>query len=185
MKRVPFWLAPAFAIAFTSSCEYVKLLRPSVISQLNPDVVRLVNELPSVDHPNERVVARLFAHGGLSHAKLGSDGVYRDHVWVPENSFIWKPAIIVMKAGGELEVEFTNADQNFHIAFMPSSPERQVLQLPEHTAGRVRVRLDQPGMYWFGCPVSNHAGRGMLGLILVGGEVPPEARLDRPRQERP
>ena len=49
----------------------------------------------------------------------------------------------------------------------------------------LRIRLDQPGMYWFGCPVANHAGRGMLGLILVSGEVPPEARLDRPRQPRP
>lgn len=76
MRGLPFWLAPAFVLAFTSSCE---LLRPSVISQLNPDVVRLVNELPAVDHPNEAVVARLFAHGGLNHAKRGRDGVYRDH----------------------------------------------------------------------------------------------------------
>ncbi|HEX8245174.1 MAG TPA: MSMEG_3727 family PQQ-associated protein [Longimicrobium sp.] len=178
-------LLPFALFASLSSCEYLKLLRPSVISQLNPDVVRLVNELPAVDHQNERVVARLFAHGGLSHAKRGRDGVYRDHIWVPENSFIWKPAIIVMKSGGELELEFTNADQNFHIAFVPSNPERQVLELPQHTAGRVRIRLDQPGMYWFGCPVSNHAGRGMLGLILVSGETPAAARLDRPSQKRP
>ena len=33
----------------------------------------------------------------------------------------------------------------------------------------MRLRLDQPGLYWFGCPVSNHAGRGMLGLIVVAG----------------
>jgi len=71
---------PLALLAALSSCEYVKLLRPSVISQLNPDVVRLVNELPAVDHPNERVVARLFAHGGLSHAKRGRDGVYRDRI---------------------------------------------------------------------------------------------------------
>lgn len=40
-------------------------------------------------------------------------------------------------------------------------------------------------MYFFECPVANHAGRGMVGLILVEGEVPPEARLDRPWQPRP
>lgn len=168
-----------------SSCEYFRLLRPSVLKQLNPDVVRLVNELPAVDDPNGRVVARLFAHGGLSHAQRGRDGVYRDRVWVPENQFIWKPAVIVMAAGGELEIEFQNADQHHHAVFAPSQPERQFLDLPPRTAGRVRIRLDQPGMYWFGCPVGNHAGRGMLGIVMVGGEVPPEARLDRPRQPRP
>jgi hypothetical protein len=35
----------------------------------------------------------------------------------------------------------------------------------------VRVTLNQPGLYWFGCPISNHAGRGMLGLIMVKGET--------------
>jgi hypothetical protein len=30
----------------TGGCEYVRLLRPSVLKQLNPRVVRLVNELP-------------------------------------------------------------------------------------------------------------------------------------------
>ena len=43
-------------------CDYVRLLRPSVLKQLNPDVVRLVNELPAVDDPNKAIVALLFAH---------------------------------------------------------------------------------------------------------------------------
>ena len=177
--------AVALVLLFLPSCEYVKLLRPSVLKQLNPDVVRLVNTLPDVDDQNELIVARLFAHGGLSHAEEGRDGVFRDKIWVPDNEFIWKPAIIRMPRGGELELEFHNTDQHFHIAFLPDTPDRQVLELPMHTAGRVRLRLDQPGMYFFGCPVSNHAGRGMLGLILVGGDVPAAAKLDRPRQIRP
>jgi PQQ system protein len=185
-SRFPFAATALIAIPLlVAGCDYLRLLRPSVLKQLNPDVVRLVNTLPDVDDPNEAIVARLFAHGGLSDAEEGDDGVFRDEIWVPEHEFIWSPAIIRMPHGGELEIDFHNTDQNFHIAFMPSSPERQVLELPMRTAGRVRVRLDQPGLYWFGCPVSNHAGRGMLGLIVVGGEVPAEARLDRPRQERP
>src|SRR5918997_3046720 len=82
-----------------SGCEYVRLLRPKVLKQLNPRVVRLVNELPEVDKPNEAIVARLFAHGGLSHAKLGRDGVFRDRIYVPKNQYIWYPAIIVMDRG--------------------------------------------------------------------------------------
>lgn len=38
---------------------------------------------------------------------------------------------------------------------------------------------------WFGCPVANHVGRGMLGLILVRGDVPAIAKLDCPEQLRP
>jgi PQQ system protein len=98
---------------------------------------------------------------------------------------MWEPAIIVMPHSGELELDISNEDQNFHIAFLPSDGERQVMELPAHTRGRARVRLDEPGLYWFGCPVANHAGRGMLGLIIVRGNAPADARLDRPAQPRP
>jgi PQQ system protein len=172
-------------LLLVAGCEYAKLLRPSVLKQLNPRVVRLVNELPEVDKPNEAIVGRLFAHGGLSHARLGGDGVFRDRIYVPKNQYIWYPAIIVMDRGGELELEFSNDDVVTHAAFVPSDGDRQVLTLPVGQAGKVRVTLGQPGLYWFGCPISNHAGRGMLGLVMVKGETPADAKLDRPRQERP
>ena len=180
------WLLAAFAGAVSlTGCDYVRLLRPSVLKQLNPDVVRLVNELPAVDSPNEAIVARLFAHGGLSWADRGDDGVYRDQVRVPRNEYIWKPAIIVMGSGGELELDFANEDDVFHIALVASNGNRRVLEMPVHTRGKVRVKLDQPGLYWFGCPVANHAGRGMLGIVMVKGEVDSAAKLDRPRMPRP
>lgn len=174
------------ALALTaSSCNYVRLLRPSVLKQLNPDVVRLLNELPEIDDPNEAIVARLFAHGGLSHAARGTDGVFRDEIRVPKHEYIWRPAIIVMERGGDLELDIANEDEAFHMAFLPSNGDRRVVELPVKQRGKARIRLDQPGLYWFGCPVSNHAGRGMLGLVVVKGEVPPEARLDRPKMARP
>ncbi|HLL48508.1 MAG TPA: MSMEG_3727 family PQQ-associated protein [Longimicrobiaceae bacterium] len=177
---------PTLALAILPGCEYLGLLRPSVLSQLNPRVVRLVNELPRVDDPNEEIVARLFAHGGLDHAKVGGDGVMRATVRVPPGEYIWYPAIVVMPRGGELELDFYNEDpHSYHAAFLPNVGNRHALFLPIGTRGRARIRLDQPGLYWFGCPVANHAGRGMLGLIMVSGEVPAEAKLDRPRQKRP
>ncbi|MFN2566471.1 MAG: MSMEG_3727 family PQQ-associated protein [Gemmatimonadaceae bacterium] len=166
-------------------CDYVRLLRPSVLKQLNPRVVRMVNYLPEVDDPNEAIIARLFAHGGLSHADLGSDGIFRDRIYVPTNEYVWQPAIIVMRRAGELELEFHNNDESVHIAFLPSTGERETLLLPVKSGGRARIRLDQPGLYWFGCPIANHAGRGMLGLVIVEGDVPAQAKLDRPRQPRP
>jgi PQQ system protein len=185
MRRSWVLLTVLLAGLTAGSCEYVKLLRPSVLKQLNPDVVRLVNFLPSVDNPNEAIVARLFAHGGLSNAKLGSDGIMRDRIYVPRDEYIWKPAIIVMPRAGDLELKFANADQAYHVALLPTNGDRMVLELPRGKAGSVRVHLDQPGYYWFGCPVGNHATRGMLGLIIVKGNTPAEARLDRPAQKRP
>lgn len=176
--------AACLAVCLTS-CDYVRLLRPSVLKQLNPRVVRLVNELPAVDEPNKEIVARLFAHGGLSHAATGTDGVMRQSIRVPAGQLMWYPSIVVMDRGGDLELTFSNEDDGQHMAFLPNDGERVTVVLPRHQGATARIHLSQPGLYWFGCPVANHAGRGMLGLVLVKGETAEAARLDRPRQERP
>lgn len=173
------------ASGLLTGCEYARLLRPKVLKQLNPRVVHLVNEFPEVDRPNKAIVGRLFAHGGASTAKEGADGKLHDRMYIPRNQYMWYPAIIVMPHGGDLELEVSNDDAIDHIAFMPSDGERQVLTLPVGQAGKVAIHLGQPGLYWFGCPIANHAGRGMLGLIIVKGDVGDEAKLDRPKQKRP
>jgi PQQ system protein len=168
-----------------AGCEYAGLLRPSVLSQLDPPTVRLLNELPNVDRPNEATITRLFATGGLAQAEEGPDGVLRAAIGVPEGQMIWRPAIVVMPRGGELELQFSNYDDALHMAFLPSNGAREIVELPPGKAGRARVRLDGPGLYWFGCPVANHVGRGMLGFVLVNGDAPPAAKLDRPPQRQP
>lgn len=166
--------------------QILRLLRPEVLHQLNGDVTRLVNFLPEVDGPNRAIVARLFAHGGLGFAKLGGDGVFRLGVRVPSGQFMWRPAIVVMGRAGDLELSFRNLDDySHHQVLLPNNGGRMFLDLPSHASGRVRIRLDAPGLYWFGCPVANHAGRGMLGLVIVKGDVPDDAKLDRPKQPRP
>jgi PQQ system protein len=173
------------ALLALAGCNYVRLLRPSVLKQMNPDVVRLVNYFPEVDDPNEAILARLPGHGGLEYARAGADGVQRVTVRAPANQYIWHPSLIVMRRSGELELEFQNEDLSPHAAMLHTNGELEVLWLPGHTGGRARIRLDEPGLYTFTCPVANHGGRGMLGLILVEGEVPAQAKLDRPRQPRP
>src|SRR4051794_39016559 len=90
-------MAPAFRLLLlpllglpAASCEYAGLLRPSVLSQLDPPTVRLLNELPEVDRPNEATIARLFATGGLARAEPGADGVLRAAIDVPPGQMIWK-----------------------------------------------------------------------------------------------
>jgi len=172
-------------VAVLGGCEYAGLLRPSVLSQLDPPTVRLLNELPEVDRPNEATLARLFATGGLTHAEESGDGVLRAAIDVPPGQMIWQPAIVVMPRGGELELVFSNHDDTLHMAFLPSNGGRQVVELPAGEAGRARLRLYGPGLYWFGCPVADHVGRGMLGFVLVKGDAPADAKLDRPAQPQP
>ena len=105
--------------------DYFRLLRPSVLKQLDPQVVKLVNEL-GVDKQNKEIVGRLFAHGGLAHAKEGPDGVMTVDVRAPSGELIWTPAIVVMPRPGELEVELFNDDPYVHhAAIMPSNGDKQ------------------------------------------------------------
>lgn len=173
------------SLLVASGCDYLRLMRPSVLRQLNPRVVRLVNEFPQLDNPNEDIIARLPGHGGLAEATVESDGVMRATVRVPADQFIWEPAIIVAPRGGELELRFSNEDHRAHAVMLEGSDGEWMLDLPMHSGGVARVRVDQPGVYKFTCPVANHGMRGMLGLILVRGNAPDAARLDRPAQRRP
>jgi PQQ system protein len=116
---------------------------------------------------------------------VGRDGVMRADVRIPVDRYLWEPAVIIMPRGGDIEIDFSNDDRQLHMAYLPSNGDRQVLDIPINERGRARLRLDQPGYYFFGCPVMNHAGRGMIGLILVKGDAPADARLDRPAQRRP
>lgn len=177
--------AAAVACSTLTSCEYIGLVRPSVLGQVDPEMATLLNELPNLDEPNEAMIGRLFATGGASRADLGRDGIWRDRVRVPKDELLWYPAIIIMQAGGTLELDITNEDHRAHAMFAVSDGSRQLIQLPAYTRGVMRVTLNQPGFYWFGCPVKNHGTRGMLGYVIVKGEVPPGARLDRPPQPQP
>ena len=57
--------ASAFALLIAcTGCNYLALLRPSVLRLLNPRMVALVNELPNVDHQNKEIIGQLFAQGG-------------------------------------------------------------------------------------------------------------------------
>lgn len=183
------WWSIICAVAIpcvAGGCTYAKLARPSVLEQVTPPVAEMVNYLPEVDRPNEAMVAKMFALGGLSHAEIGADNVMRDVVRIPSGEFIWSPTIIVMPEPGEIELTFINEDDfSHHAAYLPSNGDRQFLHLPMHRSGKATLRLDGPGYYWFACPVANHEGRGMLGLIIVEGDVPAAAKLDRPPQPQP
>lgn len=166
--------------------DYAKLLRPSVLRQLTPEVVRLVNELPSLDRQNKATLGRLFMHGGLTCAEEGPSGRFHAVIHIPPLKMLWKPSVVVLPRGGTLDLELINDDQHDpHCAVLPSNGDKQWIWLPIRSRGCATVQLDGPGYYWFSSTLANNEGRGLLGVILVLGDVPAQARLDRPAQPRP
>ncbi|MCW3063317.1 MAG: hypothetical protein JWN32_489 [Solirubrobacterales bacterium] len=143
-------------------------------------------ELPGLDTPNRATLGRLPVHGGrLGYAEEGPDGRLRARVRIPLDEMVWDPAILVMPHGGDLELELVNDDQNTHCALLPSNGDHQFLWLPNHSRGTASLNLDGPGCYWFSSIIGNDEGQGLIAAIVVMGETPPEARLDRPAQPRP
>ena len=148
--------------------------------------MRAVAELPGLDTQNGAMLGRLAVHGGrLGYAEEGPDGRLRARVRIPLDELVWDPSILVMPHEGDLELELVNDDQNTHCALLPSNGDQQFLWLPNNSRGMASLNLDGPGCYWFSSIIGNDEGRGLIAAIVVLGEAPPEARLDRPPQPRP
>jgi PQQ system protein len=147
---------------------------------------RAVGEAPGFERPNEAMLGRLPVHQGrLGYAEEGPDGRLHARVRIPPDEMVWDPSILVMPHGGDLELELVNDDQNTHCALLPSNGDQQFLWLPINSRGTASLELDGPGCYWFSSIIGNDEGQGLIAAIVVLGETPPEARLDRPPQPRP
>lgn len=151
---------------------------------ISEELSAVISEL-GLDRQNKAALGRLVTHGGLGYAEEGSDGRLHARIRIPPNELFWEPAITVMPHAGDLELELINDDPNTHCAMLPSNGDKQLLWLPVYSRGTATLNLDGPGYYWFGSPIGNDEGRGLFGVIVVMGDVPEEARLDRPDQPRP
>ena len=142
-------------------------------------------ELAGLAKQNGATIGRLLATGKVGRAEEGPDGRMRARIRIPPDEMAWEPAVLVMPHGGEIELELINDDMNTHCALLPSNGDSQFIWLVNQSRGTATLNLDGPGYYWYGSPTGNDEGRGLTGAIVVTGEAPPEARLDRPPQPRP
>ena len=154
------------------------------MATLTPDRSELVRQF-GLDKQNVGMLGRLLATGNIARAEEGPDGRMTAEVHIVPDQLVWDPSILVLPHGGELDIEFVNDDQNTHCALVPSNGDSQWQWLPNYTRGTVHVNLDGPGCYWFSSNIGNDEGRGLIGAIVVMGDVPASARLDRPPQPRP
>jgi PQQ system protein len=134
---------------------------------------------------NKATIGRLLATGNIGQATERSDGTMQATIRINPDELCWDPSVLVLPHGGDLELELINDDLNTHCALLPNNGDRKFIWLVNHSRGRASLNLDGPGYYWFSSPTGNDEGRGLTGAIVVLGEVPPEARLDRPEQPRP
>ena len=154
------------------------------MATLTPDRSSALSEL-GLDKQNQGTIGRLLATGNIGHAEEGDDGRMHARIRIVPDQLIWDPSVLVLPHGGHLDIEFVNDDQNTHCALVPSNGDSQWIWLPNYTRGTVHVSLDGPGYYWFSSNVGNDEGRGLIGAIVVMGDVPASARLDRPPQPQP
>jgi PQQ system protein len=147
---------------------------------LSADISKL-----GLNKQNEATIGRVLNHGGVARADEGSDGKMHATVRIPPDELAWEPSILVMPHGGNLELEIINDDYNTHCAVLPCNGDTKFIWLVNFSKGRASLNLDGPGYYWYASRTGNDEGRGLTGAIVVQGDAPEEARLDRPQQPRP
>jgi PQQ system protein len=138
-----------------------------------------------LDRQNGATLGRILGRGNIGHAEEGPDGKMRATIRIPPDELVYEPGILVLPHGGDLELELINDDLNTHCAVLPCNGDYQFIWLVNHSRGKANLNLDGPGYYWYGSRTGNDEGRGLTGAIVVQGDAPPEARLDRPPQPRP
>jgi PQQ system protein len=138
-----------------------------------------------LDTQNKGPLGRILGTGNIAYASERDDGRMQATIRIKPDELVWDPAILVMPHGGDIDLEIINDDLNTHCALLPSNGDRKFIWLVNHSKGRASLNLDGPGYYWYSSPTGNDEGRGLTGAIVVLGDVPPEARLDRPDQPRP
>lgn len=138
-----------------------------------------------LDGQNRTALGRLVNTGSIGYAEEDADGTLRATVRIPEDELRYEPAILVLPHGGDLVLTFINDDKNTHCAVIPSNGDPKFIWLVNHAKGTASVNLDGPGTYYYGSTSGNDEGRGLTGAIVITGEVPDSAKLDRPPQPRP
>ena len=151
---------------------------------ITDEPANLLSEL-GLDKQNHATIGRLLGTGSIARATERADGTMEATIRIKEDEVAWDPAVLVLPHGGDLELTVINDDKNTHAALFPSNGDKKFLWLLNHSKGRAKLNLDGPGYYWYSSPGGNDEGRGLTAAIVVLGEVPPHARLDRPDQPRP
>jgi hypothetical protein len=118
-------------------------------------------DVANLDHQNGATLGRILGRGTVGQAEEGPDGKMTATVRIPEDELVFEPAVL------------------------PSNGDYKFIWLVNHSKGTANLTLDGPGYYWYGSRTGNDEGRGLTAAIVVQGDTPEEAKLDRPPQPQP
>ena len=138
-------------------------------------------DVPGLNKQNGATLGRILGRTNVGEAEE-SGGKMTATVRIPEDQLVYDPGVLVLPHGGILELTLINDDKNTHCAVLPSNGDNRFIWLVNHSKGTATLELDGPGYYWYGSTTGNDEGRGLTGAIVVGGDTPAEAKLDRPPQ---
>jgi PQQ system protein len=141
--------------------------------------------LAGLRRQNGTTVGRVLGNGNIAEAEVDSDGRMHATIRINPDELCWDPGVLIMPHGGEIELTLINDDLNTHCAVLPSNGDSKFIWLVNHSKGTAVLDLDGPGYYWYGSKTGNDEGRGLTGAIVVSGDTPAEAKLDRPAQPQP
>lgn len=141
--------------------------------------------LAEVYGQNRATIGNVLGTGSIEKATERADGVMEATIRIPEDGRTFEPSILIVPHAGILELTIINDDKNTHACLLPNNGDRKFIGLVNHSKGKATLELDGPGYHWYGSPAGNDEGQGLTAAIVVSGEVPPEAKLDRPPQPRP
>ena len=142
-------------------------------------------DVPNLDRQNGATLGRILGRGRVGRAEDGPDGKMTATIRILEDELVYDPGVLVLPHAGEVELTLINDDKNTHCAVLPSNGNPQFIWLVNHSKGTATLHLDGPGYYWYGSRTGNDEGRGLTAAIVVEGDAPPEAKLDRPPQPQP
>ena len=141
-------------------------------------------QVEGLDKQNGATLGRILGRGTVGLAEEGPDGTMYATIRIPEDELVFEPGVLVLLVG-ILELKIFNDDKNTHCAVLPCNGDYKFIWLVNHSAGTATLELDGPGYYWYGSRTGNDEGRGLTAAIVVQGDAPPEAKLDRPPQPQP
>lgn len=85
----------------------------------------------------------------------------------------WSNTAIPVEVGETIRLVVNNMDpSSFHGLHIRTPDGLVMFPLPQGDQWVTTLSFDQPGEYYFYCPVSNHQNRGMYGRFVVSGGVP-------------
>jgi PQQ system protein len=134
---------------------------------------------------NGTTLGRMLGRGSVGFAEEGADGKMTATIRIPEDELVYEPVVTILPHAGIVELTLINDDKNTHCAVLPSNGDMQFIWLVNHSKGTATLELDGPGYYWYGSRTGNDEGRGLTGAIVVQGDAPSEAKIDRPPQPQP